>query len=42
MKEIIDKFKIENNKLGFSFSADEQTFITLYGSDSIDYYDLLR
>ena len=29
LKEIIDQFKSENTKLGFSFSADEQTFINL-------------
>jgi len=26
---MIDKFKDENKKLGFSFTADEQTFLNL-------------
>ena len=37
MKEIIDKFKNENTKLGFFFSADEQNFIDLLSGNSIDY-----
>jgi hypothetical protein len=40
LKEIIDKFKNENNKLGFSFSADEQNFIDLLSGKSIDYNNI--
>ena len=36
MKEIIDKFKNENNKLGYFFSADEQNFMDLLSGDSIN------
>ena len=42
LKEIIDKFKKENIKLGFFFSEDEQTFINLLGGHSINYDDILK
>ncbi len=42
MKEIIDKFKNENTRLGFFFSADEQNFIDLLNGNSIDYDNILR
>ena len=42
LKEIIDKFKNENIKLGFCFSADELTFINLLNGNSKNYDDILR
>ena len=40
LKEIIDKFKEENIKLGFNFIVDEQNFINLLSDRKITYKDI--